>query len=105
MVETLTQVQYVRTTRALEFEDHRGRATHFVGGIPGFILNEWNIEDICKNEKEKVRCHDLLERAKEAGGDQYVSVLMLQGYPCLVPVNYFVKCNAPKIYPVAFEII
>src|ERR1700761_7106963 len=94
MIETLAQTQYVRTTKALEFDDHRGRTTHLVEGLPGFILDEGNMEDVCENEKEKAKCQSLLDKAKEAGGDQYASVLMLQGYPCLVPVECFIKCDA-----------
>lgn len=105
MSETLKRTQYVRTTKALEFEDHRGRTTHLVEGIPGFILNESNLDDICENDKERERCMKLIESAKEAGGDGYVSVLMLQGYPCLVPVEFFFKCDAPKMYPVSCAII
>lgn len=105
MTKMLKQTQYVKTTKALEFEDHRGRTTHLVEGLPGFILNESNLEDICENEKERNRCLKLLERAKESGGDRFVSVLMLQGYPCLVPVENFIKCDAPKIYPISSEII
>jgi len=105
MIETLTQTQYVRTTKELEFEDHKGRTTHLVEGLPGFILDENNIGDVCDNDKEREKCQKLLDKSNELGGERFVSVLMLQGYPCLVPIEHFVKCDAPKMYPIPCEII
>lgn len=104
-IEALPQTQYVRTIRPLEFEDWRGRTTSIIEGVPGFIVGEHNLSDFCDNEKELKRCRDLLEIAAERGGDSYFCVLMLQGYPCLVPPECFIKCDKPKIYPVPFEVI
>lgn len=104
-METLTQTKYIRTTRELVFEDHKGRTTHLIENLPGIIIDEANIYEICDNEKEREKCYRLLEMAKQRGGDGYLSLLLVQGYLCLVPPEWFVICDQPKMYPVPFEII
>jgi hypothetical protein len=102
MIETLTQIQYIRTTKPLEFEDHRGRTTNLIEGLPGFILDESQIDDLFEiTEKERAKCYKLLEFAKERSQ----TLALVQGYPCILADGDFVKIDKPKSYPVAGEII
>lgn len=105
MIENIVHTQYIRTTKALDFEDYRGRTTHLVEGMPGFILTEENLDEVCDNEKEREKCQQLLDQAAKKGGDRYCSVLMLQGYPCIVPIEWFMKCDEPKIYTVPCKMV
>jgi hypothetical protein len=102
MIETLTLIQYIRTKKPLEFEDHRGRTTNLIEGLPGFILDESQIDDLFEiTEKERTKCYRLLEFAKERGQ----TLALVQGYPCILADGDFVKIEKPKSYPVAGEII
>lgn len=97
-----TQTQFIRTTREIIDEVRHGRYTTLSQGVPGFLLNEENIGslfDITENQKSKC-----LKMMAEGAEDNRVLALV-QGYPCLLKESDFVRCDAPKSYPVSGEII
>jgi len=97
-----TQIQFIRTTREIIDEVRHGRHTILAQGVPGFILNESNIDSLFGiTESQKSRC---LQMMQEGAADNRVLALV-QGYPCLLNDNDFINCDEPKSYPIAGEII
>jgi len=96
------KAQFIRTSREIIDEVRKGRYTTLEKGVPGFILNEGNIDSLFDiSEKERVKCLRMLEESKD---DNRVLALV-QGYLCLLKESDFVRCDAPKSYPVSGEII
>lgn len=98
----MVEPQYIRTIKNLEFEDIRGRSTRILEGVPGFVLTESIIDNLFEiTEKQRRHCFEKLEQAKDHGK----TLALVQGYPCALGDDDFVKCAKPKSYLVPGEII
>jgi len=94
MVEMKPKNRCVRITKTRKINN--SLCPHNVReGERGIIITEGNIDEICKNENQKERFRDLLVRAQELGGNNYVEPILLEGYPCLVPIEWFEICDKP----------
>ncbi len=104
MTAAETENQYVITNRLLKYEDARGRWTHIEEDINGIILTEENIDSICKNASamQRQKCQNMLDKVKESPKG-FSSVLLISGFPCIVPSEFFTTCDEPR-YPVSMEV-
>jgi hypothetical protein len=94
-------LEYIRTTRELNYRECSGRHTVLEKGVPGFILTEGNIEElIIGSDKDREKCFEQLDRAHNFNQ----TLALVQGRVCCLAENDFYICEAPKMYPVINEI-
>lgn len=100
--ESSSEIEYIELTEDLEFDILKGRSTILEKGVPGFLLDESNIyriADITAQQKEY--CLSLLDKTD----DQHSFAALIQGFPCLVKANQFVRIEPLKSYPIPNQII
>ena len=94
-------VQHIRTTRELIYQELSGRYTTLEKGVPGFTLNENNINYLDATDKQKNECFEMLEKARIK--DEILA--LVQGRVCGLRENDFYTCEAPKMYLIPAKII
>lgn len=97
----MNDLQYIRTTHRLTYEELSGRYTILVEDVPGVILDEIRINELDATDKQKTECFRLLEEAQNTDR----TLTLLQGRVCTLNKGDFYKCKAPVIYPVTNSIL
>lgn len=93
-------VQYIKTTRELVYEERKGRYTQLLEGVPGFIINGDIIDWVEGSDEQLSDCFDMLEKANREGK----SLALVQGRLCILDESDFYRCDPPKMYPITNKI-
>lgn len=88
----MTDIEYIKLSNDLEFPDVGGRYTTLMRGVYGIVLNEAIIEKLIDiTEKQKKRCLELLEYARNGSG----CFALVAGYPCVLRQKDYERTDAP----------
>jgi hypothetical protein len=84
------KIQFIRTTRDLEFEDFTGRSTRLLKGVSGYIITPEHISNLFgASDEKKIKMHGELDESLQRG----LAYALVVGYPCMLNERDFVKLN------------